>query len=329
MARRGQAGATRRVFLAGATAALAMPARAQRLPLVAHLSLRSRAGNAALDAAFERGLADGGFADNKNVAIAWASANGRSDELKPLAEELLRRQPAVLYASSSAAAVAAKAATSTVPIVYVGASDPVKLGLVQSLARPGGNLTGYTMYAHTFSAKRLEILNLLVPQARTIGVLVNPANPSAGEEARDLQAAAAILGLALSFVEVRRDGDIAAAFAGLRDAKIRALYMVDDPLFGTAGATIAALALDSAIGVISTLRSLSMAGALASYGTDFEQVHHDAALYVARILRGEKPADLPVLLPTRFTLTLNQKTARALGLSLSPSVLARADEVLE
>jgi len=300
-----------------------------RLPLVAHLSQRSPEGNAPLNAAFERGLADGGYTDGKNVVIAWVSAHGQSERLKPLAEELLRRQPAVLFASSSNAAVAAKAATSTAPIVYVGASDPVKLGLVQSLARPGGNLTGYTMYAHTFSAKRLELLHELIPQATTVGILVNPANASTEQERQDLRLAAAKLGLQPQFVEARREADLEPAFASLREAGVRALYMVDDPMLASAQARVSALALANALGLISTLHSFSVAGALASYGADFEQVHHDAALYVARILRGEKPGDLPVLLPTRFTLTINQKTARALGLALPPALLARADEVIE
>lgn len=329
LATRGQAGLKRRLFLALATAAPASAGAQQRLPLVAHLALRSAAGNAELNAAFLRGLADAGFEENRSVAIAWATADGVTDRLRPLADELVRRQPSVLFASSSSAAVAAKAATSVVPIVYAGASDPVKLGLVQSLARPGGNLTGFTMYAHTFSAKRLELLHELLPHDRTVGVLLNPANPSAAQETQDLRLAATTLGLQPLFVETRAEADLEPAFARLQDAKVHALYMVDDPLLANLQARIAALALQRSIGLVSTLHSFSAAGALASYGTDFAQVHHDAALYVARILRGEKPADLPVLLPTRFTLTLNQKTARALGLTLPTSLLARADEVIE
>lgn len=301
----------------------------QRLPLVGHLSLRSPDGGAELRQAFVRGLADAGFEENRNVAIAFFATSGDIDRLKAQLAELLRREPTVLFAASSNAAVVAKAATGTIPIVYTGASDPVKLGLVQSLARPGGNLTGFTMYSHTFSAKRLELLHELMPQAITTGILVNPANPSAAQEAHDLRQAATTLGLQPLFVEMRSEAELEPAFARLRDAGARTLYVVDDPLFSSLEERIAALALQGSIGLVSTLHSFSAAGGLASYGTDFAKVHHDAALYVARILRGEKPADLPVLLPTRFTLTLNHKTARALGLALPSSLLARADEVIE
>jgi putative ABC transport system substrate-binding protein len=319
----------RRLLLALAGAWTGAAQAQQRLPLIGVLSLRTPEGNAENMKAFMRGLATLGFEENRNVAIAYTAASGDIERLKAAAAELLRRQPAVLFAVSSNAGVVAKAATGTVPIVYVGASDPVKLGLVQSLARPGGNVTGVTMFSHTFGAKRLELLHELMPQATSIGILINPANPSADEERQDLRRAAATLGLQPMFVEARSDAELETAFARLGEAKVRALYMVDDPLFASRDARLCALALQGSIGMVSTLHSFSTAGALASYGTDYAQIHYDAALYVARILRGEKPADLPVLLPTRFTLTLNQKTARALGLTLSPSLLARADEVIE
>ncbi len=332
LAQRGPVGLTRRALLGGVSSALVGPSAArtqQRLPLVGYLSLRSPAGNAPLNEAFLRGLDEAGFEENRNVVIAYAIASGDVDRLKPMTAELLRRQPTVLFASSSNAALAAKAATDTVPIVYVGASDPVRLGLVKSLARPGGNLTGFTMYSHTFSAKRLELLHELVPQARTVGILINPANPSADQERQDLRQAAGTLGLQPLFIDMRREADLEPAFARLREAEVHALYIVDDPLLASQQERICGLALQGSIGLVSTLHSFSTAGALATYGTDFPQVHHDAALYVARILRGDKPSDLPVRLPTRFTLTLNQKTARALGLTLSPSLLSRADEVIE
>lgn len=319
----------RRALLAG-IASLPVTTRAQaKLPVIGYLGQRTSDAGSYLYAAFTQGLAEAGFEENRNVAIAYAYADGKTDRLKPLAAELVRRQPAVLFAASSAAAVAAKATTDTIPIVYVGASDPVKLGLVQSLARPGGNLTGYTMYSHTYSAKRLEILHELVPQATKLGVLVNPDNPSASAELQDVHQAAAALGFQAVVVEVKSEADFAGAFARLAEEKVRALYIVDDPLFGILALQIPKLALKNSIATISTLRTSAQNGGFASYGTDFAQVYHDAALYVARILKGVKPADLPVLLPTKFTLSVNQKTATALGLALSPAMLARVDEVIE
>ena len=317
-------------MLALAGLATAGPSWAQeRLPVIGYLGLRLADGNVALATAFRRGLADAGFEENRNVAIAYALAEGQAERLKPLAGELVSRQVSVIFAASSSAAIAAKAATNTIPIVYVGASDPVKLGLAQSLGRPGGNLTGFTMYSHTFSAKRLELLHELVPQAATVGVLVNPANPSAEQERHDLSDAAATLGLQTVFVEARGEADLEAAFARLADAKVRALYVVDDPLLTTVVSSTVQRALKGSIAMISTFDYIAAAGALASYGTDFPQLHHDAAVYVGRILKGEKPADLPIMLPTRFSFTINLKTARALGLTVPSSVLARADEVLE
>jgi putative ABC transport system substrate-binding protein len=320
----------RHLLVAGAALLAALPAGAQqRLPVIGYLSLQPPVANSALDAAFRRGLAEAGFEENRNVAIAYAFADTQAARLKPLAAELVSRQVSLIFASSSSAATAAKAVTDTIPIVYVGASDPVKLGLAQSLGRPGGNLTGLTIYSHTFSAKRLELLHELVPQAATIGVLINPANPSAELERHDLRDAAATLGLQTIFVEVRAEADLDAAFARLTDAQVRALYVIDDPLLSNPAASTMARAQKGSIAMMSSFDYLTKAGALASYGTDFPQLHHDAALYVGRILKGEKPADLPIMLPTRFSFTINLKTARALGLTVPIAILARADEVIE
>jgi putative tryptophan/tyrosine transport system substrate-binding protein len=319
----------RRPLLAGLIVLPAGARAQQQPPVIGYLSLRSAEGSSVLLTAFQRGLAERGFEENRTVTIAYAFADARLERLRELAVELVKRQVSVIFASSSNAALAAQAATGTIPIVYTGASDPVKIGLAQSLARPGGNVTGFTMYSHTFSAKRLELLHELVPQAATGGVLVNPLNPSAQQETQDLRQAAATLGLQVVFVEARADGDIEPAFARLGEAQARALYLVDDPLFGNQYGKLAELALKGSLPAISTLRAFADAGALASYGTDFAQLHHDAGVYVARILKGEKPAELPIMLPTKFTLTLNLKTAKALGLAITPAVLGRADEVIE
>jgi putative ABC transport system substrate-binding protein len=320
----------RRCFLGLAGGAImAAPAQAQQLPAIGYLTLRTPAGDSPMQAAFMRGLAEAGFEENRNIAVAFASAYGQVERLKTLATELVNRRVAVIFAASSNAALAAKAATATIPIVYTGASDPVRLGLAKSLGRPGGNLTGLTMYSHTFSAKRLELLHELVPQATTVGVLVNPSNPSAEQEIQDLRQAAAALGLQVVFVEARAESDLDAAFARLGEAKVRALYLVDDPMLASPDNKVVARALQASIAVMSTLHEQTGRGALASYGADFPELYRDAAHYVARILKGESPADLPIVLPTRFTLTLNLKTARALGLAIPPSLLGRADEVIE
>jgi putative ABC transport system substrate-binding protein len=301
-----------------AAPAIAAPAQAQQLPAIGYLTLRTPDGDSPLQAAFVRGLAEAGFEENRNIAIAFASAYGRVERLKALAAELVNRRVAVIFAASSNAALAAKAATTTIPIVYTGASDPVRLGLAQSLGRPGGNLTGLTMYSHE-----------LVPQAATLGLLVNPTNPSAEQETQDLRQAATALGLQTVLVEARAESDLDGAFARLADAKVGALYLFDDPMLASPDSKVVPRALRASMAVISTLREMAERGALASYGTDFPQLYRDAALYVARILKGESPADLPIMLPTRFSLTLNLKTARALGLAIPPSVLGRADEVIE
>jgi putative ABC transport system substrate-binding protein len=323
----------RRRFLAGlALAATASRASAQHpatSPVVGYLSGRSRDADAPLVAAFRQGLAEAGYPDERAVAIDYLSAEGHAERLPALAAELIRRRVSVIFASSSNAAVAAKAATAAVPIVFTGASDPVKLGLAASLNRPGGNLTGITMYAHTFSAKRLELLHELVPVARVVGMLVNPTNPSAAAELQDLQAAASSLGLEPIVVEARSQGDIEGALETLANRRARALYLVDDPLFTSRRKELAALAASRSLGMISTLRELADAGALASYGTSFAEIHRQCGLYVGRVLHGESPGDLPIMLPTRFALVINLKTASALGLNIAPGLLATSDEVIE
>jgi putative ABC transport system substrate-binding protein len=322
----------RRTVITGLAVAATIPrswAQQPLVPVVGYLSGRSRDTDEALVAAFREGLADGGYLEGRNVAIEYVSADGHAERLSGLAGELVGRQVAVIFASSSNSAVAAKAATATVPIVFTGASDPVRLGLAASLSRPGGNLTGVTMFAHAFSAKRLELLHQLLPEARSVGILANPANPSAETELHDLQTAAPTFGLQTMLVEARAEGDIDAAFATLAGRDVGMLYVVDDPLFTGRRKQIGALAKRHSIAAISTLRELAEAGALASYGASFAAVHRECGVYVARILKGENPGDLPIMLPTRFTLVVNLKTAQALGSTVPASLLALADEVIE
>ena len=322
--------------LASGLAALPATVRAQKpVPVVGYLAGQSASAAAPLRAGFAAGLAEAGFVDGRTVSIVFATSDGHSERLPALARDLVDRPVSVLFASSTAsaraakAAAAVKAATTALPIVYTGASDPVALGFANSLARPGGNLTGATMYAHTWAAKRLELLDELVPGSRQVGVLINPTNPSAEVVRDDIVAAAPRLGLTPSFAEAWDARTIDDALVLLSSRGIRAVYLGDDPLFTSAGATLMGPAVARGLALLSTLEQLAAAGALASYGADFVDVHRQCGLYVGRILKGEKPADLPILLPTRFRLVINQKTAKALGLVVPPTVLARADEVLE
>ena len=306
----------------------------QALPRIAYLSGRSQATDSALAQAFRDGLAQMGFVDGRNVVIDYRGTDGRADRAPQLVAELIALKPALIFAASTAAAVAAKAATAgtpaPIPVVFGGASDPVRLGLVASLARPGGNLTGATRFAHALGPKRLQLLLDLMPGTRTVGILVNPANPNALEERKDIEAAAAALGVATVAVEARDEAAIEQGFAALQAAGVPALYILDDPFYvGRVAEGIAAGAIRRRLGAVSTSPAFSRAGALASYGADFAAVYRQCGLYAGRILKGEKPGDLPVVLPTRFELAINLRTARALGLALPPTVLASADEVID
>ncbi len=329
----------RRLLLSTGTALVSLgspcvtgPAHAQRTPASARvgvLSTRPIAGNALL-AAFRQSLAEGGFIEGRTVAFEYRSSDGRGDGLPPLAAELVRLDPSLIFAASSAAAVAAKTATSTIPIVFAGASDPVRLGLVASLGKPGGNLTGATRYSHALGGKRLQLLKDLVPDAVGFAVLVNPANPNAADEIADVKTAAATLGMALTVVEARDAGETERAMAGIGQRNLRALYVLDDPFFtGRIADLVAGLAIRYRVAAVSTSLDFAKAGALASYGADFIDVYRQCGVYAGRILKGASPADLPVMLPTRFTLTINLRTARALGLAIAPAILASAGDVIE
>ena len=321
----------RRNFLALIAATVApVSGRAQAgLPTVGYLGARPLAGND-LVAAFQRGLGETGYVENRTVKIEYRSSEGRPDRLPQLAAELIALNPGVLFAATSESAVAAKAVTTTIPIVFAGASDPVRLGLVASLNRPGGNLTGVTRYAHALGPKRLQLLLELAPATKVVAVLVNPSNPNVAGELQELAATAAFLGVTTMVHEARTDAEIERGFAAVAEQQVRALYIFDDPVFtGRLASLVATLALRHGIATLSSSPAFSRAGALASYGADFADVHRQCGVYVGRILKGAKPADLPVMLPTKFELAINLKTARALGIVISPTLLANADEVIE
>ncbi len=325
----------RREFMAllgGAAAAWPLVARAQQpaMPTIAWLDSQYREATREAIPAFQRGLAETGYVEGRNVIIEYHWAEGHHDRLQALAAELVRRQVAVIVASTTPSALTAKAATQTIPVVFRMGSDPVELGLVASFNRPGGNLTGVADLAADITAKRLAVLHELVPAVASIAMLVNPANPYyAQAETRDLQSAAHSLGVRVLVLNGRTESDIAAAFATLVDQQAGALLIGADTFFYAARDRIILLAAHYAIPTMFFESASVAAGGLLSYGPDLLGANHQVGLYAGRILRGEKPAEMPVLQPTKFELVINLQTAKALGLTVPPSLLARADEVIE
>jgi putative ABC transport system substrate-binding protein len=263
------------------------------------------------------------------VAIEYHSAEGRYDQLPALVADLVGRKVDVIALSGMPTALAAKSATSTIPIVFLIGTDPVAVGLVASLARPGGNLTGITIIATELMPKRLELLYELVPQASSIALLVNPNNASADPQVRDVQEAAGAKGVRLHILKARTESEIDAAFATLVQLHAQALLVGTDPFFFSRREQLVALAARQAIPAIYEFRDFAAAGGLISYGPSLTDTGRQVGIYVGKILNGAKPADLPVQQPTRFELVVNLKTAEALGLTVPPSILARADEVIE
>jgi putative ABC transport system substrate-binding protein len=304
-------------------------ARAQ-YPIVGVVSSRSLADSAISVAAFRRGLADSGYVDGKNLEIIFRWAEGHYDRLPALAADLARRQVAVILATGgNPPALAAKAASATIPVVFIIGSDPVEVGLVASLNHPGGNITGVSLFTSLLVAKRLELLREMVPTATTLAFLVNPSNSNAKPDTKVAHTAARELARQLMVFHAATEDDIDAAFATLARDRVGALVVNTDAFFLTRREQLATLAARHAIPTIHDFKEYTVAGGLASYGINLASAYHQAGVYVARILRGEKPDDLPVVQPTKLDLVINLKTAKALGLDVPATLLARADEVIE
>jgi putative ABC transport system substrate-binding protein len=316
------------VMLLGGAAAWPRAARAQQaMPLIGILTGGSAESFAPFEPAFRKGLNEGGFPDS-NVPFETL-ASGQFDRLRGLAADLVGRKPTVIATQTLPAALAAKAATSTIPIVFVIGEDPVKVGLVESFSRPGGNVTGITNFMNVLGAKRLELVSEAVPTAVVLGLLVNPTNPNAEADTRDLQVAAQALGRRLQVLTAGTDQEIETAFAAAVEQKLGALFInIDSFLFGRRQ-QIAAVAARHMVPTIHPFREYVEVGGLMSYGPSSASAWRQSGTYVGKILKGAKPADLPVLQPTKFDLVINLKAARALGLEIPPTLVARADEVID
>ena len=320
------------LLLLGATMAPVRAPRAQQkaMPVVG-LLLGGKPGpdDALVVAAFLQGLSETGYVEGQNVAIDYRWAEDRYDRMPALVADLVGRKVDVIVAGNLSAALAAKSATSTIPIIFAVGVDPVERGLVASFSRPGGNLTGITSINIELTPKRVELLTDLIPQARVIALLVNPTNPATERVVRDVLEAANAKGVQLRIVKAGAESEIDTAFASLVELQAAGLVVAGDPLFNTRRQLLATLAARHAVPAIYPFRESVSVGGLISYGPSVTAVNRQVGIYVGRILKGAKPADLPVQQPTIFELVVNLKTAQALDLTVPPSILARADEVIE
>jgi putative tryptophan/tyrosine transport system substrate-binding protein len=323
----------RREFIAligGAAVAWPVAARAQQVPVVGFLATTSPAPFAHLVAGFRRGLQEAGFLEGRNVAVEFRWAEGRYDQVPALAADLVQRQVAVIVTTGGeTSAVAAKAATKTIPIVFNTGTDPVRLGLVTSLARPGGNATGVNIFTTELAEKRLGLLHDLIPAASTIAVLLNPNFAPAVVNLQESEVAARAAGRTVVAFHASRDDEIETAFARIIQMRPGALLVGSDPFFNSRREQIVALAARHAIPAIYEWREFAQAGGLMSYGTSLIEAYRQQGVYAGRILKGEKPADLPVVQLSKFELIINLITAKTLGLTFPPGLLAIADEVIE
>jgi putative tryptophan/tyrosine transport system substrate-binding protein len=330
---RGRSSLRRRNFIAGfasTTAVWPLSARAQQptMPVIGFLSTDSPDESRPVVAALREGLVKTGFIEGQNVVIEYRWARGQYDRMSALAADLAHRQVTVIVAVSLAAARAAKAATTTIPIVFVTGDDPVKFGLVASLNQPGGNMTGITFLTPDLEAKRIELLHAVAPNAM-IAALVNPNFPAADVRLTVVRSAASALGLELIVLNASSEHEIDTAFASLAERRIGALLVTSDPFLFDRREQLVSLATHQAIPTLYFSREFAAAGGLMSYGANLSDAFRQSGVYAGRILKGEKSIDLPVLQPTKFEFVINLKTAKALGLTIPPSVLALADEVIE
>ena len=324
----------RREFIAGLGSMAAWPvvARAQQsnLPVIGYLGAQSADDDYKnITVPFLQGLKEAGYVDGQNVAVEYRWAANQPNGLPSLAADLVRRGAVVIFSSGTPAALAAKAATMTIPIVFVIGSDPVALGLVASLNRPGGNLTGIVNLEAEMAPKRLQLLHELMPNVGVFGVLVDPAFPATSSITTDLQTAAPTLGLQLAVVYARTDSDLETAFASFSQRRVRAVLVGTSTFYSRSTEKLAALAARHALPAIFPLREYALAGGLMSYGGSLGYFIHQAGIYTGRILKGDKPSDLPVQLITKIELVINLKTAKALGLTIPETLLATADEVIQ
>jgi ABC-type uncharacterized transport system substrate-binding protein len=320
------------IFLCSATVAWPITAHAQQstMPVVGFVNVASAKSYAPQVSAFLKGLSEAGYVDGQNVTIEYRWAEGRTNQLPAMVADLVHRQVAVIAATTTPAAIAAKAANTTIPIVFEMASDPVRLGLVASLNRPGGNATGVTQRNVEIAPKRLQLLHELVPTANVIALLVNPANPTIAETTtKEMQAAAPSFGLELHVLNASTERDFDGVFAKLIQLRAGGLVIGPDPFFTSQREQLAALALRHAVPTIYQTRGFAAAGGLLSYGADTADAYRLAGIYTGRVLKGEKPADLPVQQATKVEMYINLKTAKALGVNVPNTLIGRADEVIE